>query len=1054
MSTEPETTAQAQALIASSSLGVHTHGTQWVVTHIASAMIADSPPRDRWSRSGQIHRLGDAARCLRAVWHIAAYIALGAIIACSRDVPEDQATGPPSRPALARIVINPAVATVQAGDTVRFTAVGIDALDQPLSSGIVFQWSVSDTSLATVSPAGVVLGRAVGGPIRVSATAQSKAGGADLTVMDPLGMLLDLKPAGYEGDSITAVTPAGSRTIRIGVRSAVPLAAMPVQPLAFFTKAGEPAGMTLITRENGAPELLIEPGPEANLLVSAFGSYVASARSIQQFHEVVTTLRASRCYPSVLSQFTAASQGAHPFRALADTNVVNAVMACFAVALGPSATLRPRHERDGEFRAQSALALQPFVGIRTWLDSPNERVGLENFGARLFAVERLANGASQPSVLSRGQFRLLIPERWLLGGLSNSISGGIFDHLVNGGTTYLQHDALSPSEQALGVEYCLVGFGRLAGDTCPFFIDRDALVTRSMGWSAWEYLVLPHLETVADLIPGNVGPLLEGLLIGADFSFCLSRRLTECASAVWGVLDETLDLILADPNSAIKWGLLKVSKDAWLKAQLAVAWGNITFNMTNLALTYSTTQQVQRFSVTPPPATIGATPDQLHFSAPGGAGIPLAQVADLKNTGGGVLTGLTTGTIVYGQGEPSGWLAPPQLSATAAPAALSVRPSTTNLPAGVYHASIPIGATGRVTNSPLLLTIEYTVTAAPAPTINLSASTANFAATAGGANPPSQTTIQVTNSGTGTLTGLSVGTITYQAGHPSGWLSVSLSSTTAPATVTLAAVSGALSAGTYTAFVPIASSAPAVTNSPRTITVTFTVTAAPAPTINLSATTANFAVSSGGANPPSQNTIQVTNSGAGTLSGLNVGTVTYQAGQPTGWLSASLSSTTAPSSVTLFAVTRWLPAGTYTASVPIASTAPQVTNSPRPILVTFTVTPSGAFSRLFSSTYDGTAWTIDNCTSLLGSTARSVAVYWNGVLQGTAGTLPPPLACNSLQPAPTALFDHARTEAGNPPTLYWRMQLYDGPLLLGNPTGNLLGHAGMYWDGRMWYAER
>jgi hypothetical protein len=112
---------------------------------------------------------------------------------------------------------------------------------------------------------------------------------------------------------------------------------------------------------------------------------------------------------------------------------------------------------------------------------------------------------------------------------------------------------------------------------------------------------------------------------------------------------------------------------------------------------------------------------------------------------------------------------------------------------------------------------------AQTPTINFSASTANFTASAGGPNPPSQNSIQVTNSGTGTLNDLSVGTITYQAGQPTGWMSASLSSTTAPATVTLAAVVGALPAETYTAFVPIASSAPFVTNSPRTITVTFIV---------------------------------------------------------------------------------------------------------------------------------------------------------------------------------------------------------------------------------------
>ena len=80
----------------------------------------------------------------------------------------------------------------------------------------------------------------------------------------------------------------------------------------------------------------------------------------------------------------------------------------------------------------------------------------------------------------------------------------------------------------------------------------------------------------------------------------------------------------------------------------------------------------------------------------------------------------------------------------------------------------------------------------------------------------------MTNGGTGTLDGLGVGTITYGAGA-SGWLAASVSPATAPATVTLTATLGSLAAGTYTATVPVTSTATGVTNSPQTISVTFTV---------------------------------------------------------------------------------------------------------------------------------------------------------------------------------------------------------------------------------------
>src|SRR5205807_6190622 len=107
------------------------------------------------------------------------------------------------------------------------------------------------------------------------------------------------------------------------------------------------------------------------------------------------------------------------------------------------------------------------------------------------------------------------------------------------------------------------------------------------------------------------------------------------------------------------------------------------------------------------------------------------------------------------------------------------------------------------------------------PTILLTPSSATFSAVVGGGNPATQT-VGVTNSGGGTLNGLAVGTITYGAGA-SGWLTASLNQAAAPATVTLGATTGALAVGTYTATVPVTSTAASVTNSPQNIAVTFTV---------------------------------------------------------------------------------------------------------------------------------------------------------------------------------------------------------------------------------------
>jgi hypothetical protein len=320
------------------------------------------------------------------------------------------------------------------------------------------------------------------------------------------------------------------------------------------------------------------------------------------------------------------------------------------------------------------------------------------------------------------------------------------------------------------------------------------------------------------------------------------------------------------------------------------------------------------------------------------------------------------------------------------------------------------------------VTGSATLTVAALPAIGLSATAASFSAVQGGANPAAST-IQVTNAGGGNLTGLAA---TIPGSAP--WLTATLSSTTAPSTLTLAANIAGLAAGTYNATVNVASAV--ASNSPRPVAVTLTVAAA-APTVTTTAATAvnttggtvngtvnpngnatnawfewspdanlaNFAVTStqsvgsgnvagliaatltnlatnttyyyraaasnagatvrgnilsfttqtpasitlsaasasfsavqGGANPSAQ-TVQITNGGGGTLSGLAATVV----GISPSWLTASLSNTTAPSTLTLSVSTAGLGAGTYNASVNIAS--PVASNSPQTVSVTLTVTP-------------------------------------------------------------------------------------------------------------------
>ena len=252
--------------------------------------------------------------------------------------------------------------------------------------------------------------------------------------------------------------------------------------------------------------------------------------------------------------------------------------------------------------------------------------------------------------------------------------------------------------------------------------------------------------------------------------------------------------------------------------------------------------------------------------------------------------------------------------------------------AGVITA-VAVGSTRVFTTSVALSSIEDTtdvsVSTIPSPAIGLSSTAVTFNAQVGGADPAAQA-VQVTNSGGGTLSGLAVGTITYGAGA-TGWLTTaSLGGATAPTSLTLQPTTGSLAAGSYTATVPITSGV--ATNSPRTITVTFTVAANP-PVIALSPTSVSITATAAGGNPAPA-TVNITNTGGGTLSGLAVGTITYGAGA-SGWLAASLGTTTAPTTLSLQATVGSIAAGSYTATVPVTSGV--ASNSPQNVSVTFTV---------------------------------------------------------------------------------------------------------------------
>lgn len=345
------------------------------------------------------------------------------------------------------------------------------------------------------------------------------------------------------------------------------------------------------------------------------------------------------------------------------------------------------------------------------------------------------------------------------------------------------------------------------------------------------------------------------------------------------------------------------------RATVAVAANGAANSPQTIAVTFTVGSTTQ--------PTIALAPASVTFTAVQGGASPAFTDVGIQNTGAGSLA-TPTATVAYVTG--AGWLSA-AVSGSSAPFTLRLTPTLGSLSAGTYTANVSVTSSG-ASNSPVLLPVTLTVLVPPA--LTLSTTALAFGAVQGGSSPTAQT-VSVGNSGQAPLAGPTT-SISYGSG--AGWLSATVSGTVAPYTVTIAPTTGALAAGTYTATVSIASTG--ASNTPRAVAVTFTVD--PQPTLQLSTQSVAFsAIQAGGS--PTQQTVAVGNGGGGTLAPPTA-SVSYTTG--TGWLSATVSGTAAPYTIAIQPTTGALTAGTYSATVSVASTG--ATNTPQSVAVTFTVT--------------------------------------------------------------------------------------------------------------------
>ena len=296
----------------------------------------------------------------------------------------------------------------------------------------------------------------------------------------------------------------------------------------------------------------------------------------------------------------------------------------------------------------------------------------------------------------------------------------------------------------------------------------------------------------------------------------------------------------------------------------------------------------------------------LSFTAQQGGSDPASQTLSVTNTSGGTLT--------WNASDNAAWLTLSPASGSGN-GATTLMATTGTLAVGNYSGTVTLTATG-ATNSPQTIPVTFTITAAPVPpAIGVSPTSLSFTAQQGASNPTNQS-INISNTGGGTLT--------WSASDNAAWLTLSPTSGTGNGSVSASVTTGTLTAGTYNGTVTVS----ATGATPVTVPVTFTV--ATAPTMSVSPSSLSYTATQGAANPTNQ-TLSLTNAG---------GTLNWTASDNAAWLSVAPGSGSGSGTLTASVNTAGLAAGTYNGTITITATG-ATTNT---VGVTLTVNPPATSS--------------------------------------------------------------------------------------------------------------
>ena len=313
------------------------------------------------------------------------------------------------------------------------------------------------------------------------------------------------------------------------------------------------------------------------------------------------------------------------------------------------------------------------------------------------------------------------------------------------------------------------------------------------------------------------------------------------------------------------------------------------------------------FTVTPVP-TFALSPELLTFAAKAGENPPAPQTITISSSSGGAL-GYSVNASSTG-----GWLSATSASGIT-PGPITVTANPAGLAAGSQTGTITVTSKD-ASSGPQVVAVVFNVNPADLPTLAVAPATLAFVGQAGGTSPASQTV----------LTSSSKAAINYTVSAVSkgGWLSAAANTGATPGSLKITANPSGMAAGTYSGTIILTS--PDAANPSQAVEVSFTVTAATLPTLNILPATLSFTAHAGEVSQAPQ----VVNINAGSAP-IRYTTSTASAS----WLHATPASGSAPGSMDISVAPAGLAPGTYTGAVTVS--AEGVANSPQAVFVTLTV---------------------------------------------------------------------------------------------------------------------